>query len=295
MLSQCSLLSAIRDFYPELSSRFGMKPTELLENKLLRYFSSFSAMDVRTKLHYLNVLPSSHPEWIEFVENITVHETFFFRDERQINFLNDVLIPELFDDSIRGQRKSITICSAGCSTGAEAYTLAILLLSNLLKLQLASGSPDGSVTLSTDISAKVLGLDVSKAVIEQARKAEYYDVTLGDFRDMPGQWRSWFDKKAQNAMDTPCLQPKSFVRCITNFQVHNLMDPIIYPGSFDLVVCRNVLIYFDDEHKRTIQQHLLNGLRPGGLMVMGAVDPLLVLGDGVKSLSKEGNFYYKKC
>jgi len=150
------------------------------------------------------------------------------------------------DGAVGGSSDPLSIWSAGCSTGEEAYSLAALL----------AGYPRG---------VRVLGTDVSSRSIERAKAAKYRYWSLRGVD--PVSTSSWLEVDSVNA------HVRSPIRNLVDFQVHNLMtDP--YPHSVDGIFCRNVLLYFREDTAAVVLQRFYEVLRPGGVLFIGYVDPV---------------------
>ena len=195
--------------------------------------------------------PSTEPPLLRaLIGEVTVGETYFFRDAVQFDMLRTIALPHIAQRRGGG---ALRVWSAGCSTGEEAYSLAIL----LEECGLAAG-------------AFILATDVSNTSIEVAQRGAYgpwsfrHDVEDRRDRCFVRTGKRWTIAAAHRRVE---------------FMVHNLMHPapasIIAAGGFDLIVCRNVLLYFD---RKTVERaaHLLaDALAPGGWLIMSPTDPPL--------------------
>jgi chemotaxis methyl-accepting protein methylase len=194
------------------------------------------------------------------IDVLTVKETFFFRDSEQLEAIDfGALLAAARADGC----DSINAWVAGCASGEEAYTLALLALQKL-----GAGAP-----------IRVLGTDISRTALATAQ--------LGRFRGrsvalIPADLRErWFEQLPENTIGA--LPP---LRGLIRFSRHNLLaDPCMPPGHdrFDLIVCRNVLIYFDRETAVRVVERLTEALRPGGILVLGAADRLPSMAHALES------------
>jgi chemotaxis protein methyltransferase CheR len=184
---------------------------------------------------------------------LTVGETYFFRESAQLDVLGERILPSLVDD--RGPGVPLRIWSAGCASGEEPYSLAIMLRE-----------------LGWPHPARILGTDVARPRLEAARRAHYTRWSLRGAA--PERVERWFERRTSHFV----LHPD--IRGAVEFAKLNLIADD-YPSAAtgtqdqDIVLCRNVLIYFDMESVALIATRLLAALAPGGWLLLGASDPPL--------------------
>jgi chemotaxis protein methyltransferase CheR len=194
------------------------------------------------------------PVWLDFVERLLVHETYFFRHPAQLELLRDQVLPELDTQRRNACRTALVVWNAGCSTGEESWTLALL-----------AGDRDDYPA----IPLSILATDLSEPALAKARSGSYDRLHgLDSFRAIP----PWAIGHFRNRDGTAWRVPDG-VRRAVSFLRHNLLDPPPL-ASADLIVCRNTLIYFDAPANRRVQDNLAAALRPGGVLVLGAADTL---------------------
>jgi chemotaxis protein methyltransferase CheR len=175
---------------------------------------------------------------------VSVGETFFFRHPEHFRWIAASLLPELLD----GGRGSIDAWSAGCATGEEAYSIAACLLDLL--------------PWPRTISVEVLGTDLLERNLAVARTAEY-----GAWSQRPsGPVLHPIFSDAGNGR----VRIDESIRSATHFAEHNLLDDP--PGRFDLILCRNVLVYFSREAARSVVRRLARAVTPGGALLFGSMD-----------------------
>jgi chemotaxis methyl-accepting protein methylase len=194
------------------------------------------------------------------IDVLTVKETFFFRDSAQLEAID---FGALLAAARADGRDSINAWVAGCASGEEVYTLTLLALQHF-----GAAAP-----------IRVLGTDISRSALATAQ--------LGHFRGrsvalLPADLRNrWFEQLPDQAIGA--LPP---LRGLIRFARHNLLaEPCMPAGhdGFDLIVCRNVLIYFDRETAVRVVEHLTGALRPGGALVLGAADRLPSMAHALES------------
>ena len=188
----------------------------------------------------------------QVVEALLNNETYFFRDRAPFDLLARYALPELL--TRRAKSRRIRIWSAGCSTGQEAYSLAMLF----------SDEPEKWVGWTVDI----LGSDVSTGCIDRARSGIYtqFEVQRGLginqmikwFEECPDGWRA--------------VEP---LRKPVRFQVHNLLEPPPHPGGFDIVLCRNVLLYLSPDKKSLAFERLASAMAEDGWLMLGAGETVI--------------------
>lgn len=192
-------------------------------------------------------------EMTEFLNVVTTNETYFFRNEKLWEFVSGEMLPSLVADKRAARDRSLAFWSAASSTGAEAYTLAIVLRDKLVPL--------------SDWDITIVGSDISEKVLGHARSGRYDAYAISKLT--PAKTRACFEH--DRAKGT--YQLREEYRSLVRFEFHNLRDP--YPrGKFDVVFVRNVMMYFDLPMKRRVLANVTAALRPGGYMIIGDVDPL---------------------
>jgi len=252
----------------------GIEMTGMMTAKLNRVLSSVAPSELEAWVSTLRRLPPTHPEWLSLIEALTVHETFFHRDRAQLELLAK-LLPELVADIAGAGRHKLRMWSAGCATGEEAYTLAILALLALRDAGHADDTTDG-IVCHRPWSIDVLGTDISRLVLTQAKAAVYSTEGLSSFRDLPPMLQRFFPVmlRTRETGDIEIRGVVPAVRQHVRFEHFNLMSGAPPETGFDVVLCRNVLIYFTAEARFKAQLGLRRALRPGGILLLGPTDSL---------------------
>jgi chemotaxis protein methyltransferase CheR len=241
--------------------RIGLKPALSVPKieALLR------ALPADGRRSFCNDLLAAAPEaqaWQAFTEALLVHETYFFRHPDQLRLLAEVLLPRLLQDRLDAGRREIRIWCAGCSSGEEVYTLALLLQSAVARSALPNLAAWNATVLGTDLSAPTLQL---------ARQGTYtLGAGLNSFRDVPDFARHHF-ATIFTAAETR-WSPNAELRSLTRFAQHNLVTDPPALRDVDLVVCRNTFIYFDEAQSRAALASLSAALRPTGALFMGPAE-----------------------
>ena len=237
--------------------RIGLKP-DLSTPKIEALLRAVAADDRRAMCRELLASDPAAATWRNFVEALLVHETYFFRHPDQLRLLADVVLPRLIQDRVDAGIRELRIWCAGCASGEEVYTLALL-----TQTALAASAHAWSVT--------ILGTDLSAHSLAQARAGVYTVVAgLNSFRDVPPFARHHFTAILTAAATT--WSASAELRRLTRFAQHNLaLDPPPL-RDVDLVVCRNTLIYFDEVHARSAIASLEAALRPAGALLLGPAE-----------------------
>ena len=188
------------------------------------------------------------------IDAMATHESFFFRDGTPFNLLAGRVLPQLVE--ARAATRALRIWCAACSSGQEPYSLAMLLMEEQHRM------PGWRID--------ILATDMSLPILERARTGLYSDFEvrrgLSDAR-----LARWFTPTGDNWLLSP--QIRSMVR----FAPHNLLAGTSGLGRFDLIFCRNVLIYFDREHKRAALGQISQALEPHGALVLGSAETVVGL------------------
>ena len=183
----------------------------------------------------------------QVVEAMTTNETYFFRDPAQYEAIRTVLLPKLKAE--RADTKKLRFWSAASSTGQEAYTLAMLLLEN--------GFQDWNI--------QILGTDFSEKVVERARSGIYQQIEVN--RGLPAALLVKYFRRS--GLD---WQLSEQVQKMVRFETIDLRKSMRTLGPFDLVFCRNVMIYFDNDTKRNIMKEIHSTLFRGGWLLLGGAE-----------------------
>ncbi len=188
--------------------------------------------------------------WTSFVDYVTIHKTNFFREDNHFNFLRDKFknIVNLNPRIIRN--KEIKVWSSACSTGDEAYTIAMVL----------------KEYIPPDIRIKILATDVSSLVIKEAQQAQY----VLDSEDIINPY---FLQKYFNKFGNIYKITDEIINLVT-FRTFNLMHPFPFRDNFDIIFCRNVMIYFDIPTQEKLVRKFYEVLTPGGLLLIGHSESL---------------------
>lgn len=248
-----------------------------LERNLRSVLANCNPVELTGWVNRLCAYEADHPEWLSLVEMLTVHETYFFRDPGQLDFLQKTALARIVEREASRIKPTLRIWSAASSSGEEVYTLAMLAVDSLHSVGAARLTAAGEVQIDPRWTVSVLGSDISRVVVQRARNAVYEDFGLGSFRGMPAKYRNYLEPyQAEDTIGSSgrYWRVRAGVRQLTQFRSFNLMHPEPPEREFDIVLCRNVMIYFDAETKERVCNMLYRALRPEGFLALGPTDNL---------------------
>jgi chemotaxis protein methyltransferase CheR len=206
--------------------------------------------------------------WQKVVEAMTTNETLFFRDVAAFNALQNEVLPKLVEQ--RASTRRLTIWSAAASSGQEAYSLAMMLLEMGL----------------SGWELRVVGTDLNHQVLERARTGRYLQIEVN--RGLPAKYLVKYFRR--EGLD---WQLSDQVRSMVKFAPFDLRHNMAALGTFDIVLCRNVLIYFDIETKQKIIGGIRQVLCPGGLLLLGCAESLLNMSTGFEKVVYGAATFYQ--
>ena len=204
----------------------------------------------------------------QVVEAMTTNETFFFRDKVPFDHFREAIMPELL--RARSNRKSIRIWCAAGSTGQEPYSLAMCL-------------KEMSAALS-GWRVEIIATDLSQEVLEKSKSGLYSQFEVQ--RGLPIQFLVKYFKQTGELWQ---INPE--IRAMVQHRQLNLLHDFSQLGTFDVIFCRNVLIYFDQETKINIFGRLAKAMEPDGFLVLGAAETVVGLTDVFKPLAERRGLY----
>jgi chemotaxis protein methyltransferase CheR len=253
----------------------GIAMTRLIEAKLGRVLASVELGELAAWTGRLHLLPASDPEWLSLIESLTVHETFFHRDRVQLDLLSRIL-RGIIARAAQRHRYRLRLWSAACATGEEAYTLAILALLALRDAGVADETDDGGIVCRPPWRLDVLGTDISRLVLVQAKAAVYSSEGLGAFRGLPAELLRFFPRLpgCGAGIEIERRGVHADIRRHVRFEQSNLMAHQPPDTGFDIVLCRNVLIYLTPPARSQAQSLCRQALRCGGYLLLGPTDAL---------------------
>jgi chemotaxis protein methyltransferase CheR len=243
----------------------------LLERRLTPRLEALGLGDFTEYYRHLAYSPDRKNEFEEIVERVTTNETYFFREQYQLDAFQKEILPEIHSARRRGRR--LSVWSAGCATGEEAYTVAMLIL---------------ETGLFADWEVRVFGNDVSRKVLAAARKGQY---GRSSFRQTDERYLRRYFRSVDGRQ-----QIKDEVKSLVSFGQINLLESsmLALVGEVDVVFCRNVLIYFDLESRRRVINTFHSKLTPGGYLLLGHTESLINLSTAFQLIHLRHDMVYRK-
>lgn len=245
----------------------------LLERRLSPRLAHRQLSTFHEYYYYLKYDISREQELSDIMDILTTNETYFFRESFQLKAFTDEIIPELIKVKAKHCEKTIRIWSAGCSTGEEPYTIAMLLLE---KPELAGWK------------IEIIGTDISQRVLHHARKGVYGNTS---FRVTEPHYKSRYFVDQDGG-----FRVGDRIREFVTFSRLNLYDSskYLFLGKIDIIFCRNVIIYFDMLAKKRVIENFYNTLNPGGFLLLGHSESLMNITTAFRLRHFKNDMVYEK-
>ncbi len=245
----------------------------LLQDRCGRRMKELKLENLRQYSECLTSHPQRQAELVALLNEITIGETCFFRNQPQLDALRHVVIPNILQAKSHLPLRRLRIWSAGCSTGEEPYTL------RMLTLEEAGGQ-------LKDWSTEILATDLNERSLAHAQLGVYGDYST---RHLAPSYRSKYFLPLEDK-----LQVNALARSSVSFSRLNLSDDsrMTFMKSMDAIFCCNVLIYFDLASKRRVIQHFFNNLLPHGYLFLGHSESLYGVNDDFRLVHLPGATAY---
>jgi len=266
----------LRDFIYEKTGIFvDIKRKYLFESRFSKRIEQLGLNSFADYVTYLKFDTNKNRELSKLFELVTTNETSFYRDVKQLEAFTKNVLKQKLDEQRKAGKLELNIWSAGCSSGEEPYTLAMLILETL-RLE----TPKWRI--------KITAVDLSQAMIDKAKNGLYQEYA---FKTTPDDIRQrYFSKEADGWRIKPAVS-----RLVT-FQQMNLNDRIALkriPRSH-IVFCRNVIIYFDQDMKKRVVSAFYDNLLPNGFLMLGHSETLHKISQTFKPIYHPGTIAYQK-
>jgi chemotaxis protein methyltransferase CheR len=274
--------------YQECGMHFDERRAHFLQDRLQR---RLKACNFDSFYGYYRLLTSREgkQEFTALLENLTVNETSFFRNRPQLDLFQKVLLEELLARKQAARDWTIRVWSAGCSTGQEPYTVAILICDALayyyLRNPLPSEMPSHKSLVPRPWRVQILASDMSYTGLRTAQEGTYSESQME-----PVEYTTrlrYFDKLGER------YAVKKSVKDLVQFDFHNLKAEFL-PDHNDVILCRNVMIYFDEAEQKRLVAKLHRCLNPHGYLLLGHAESLFGLNSRFRMIHEANGTAYQR-
>src|SRR5262245_55383057 len=281
--------AALKNIETALTELYGWSSNPALREKIS------AAVEVKAERlrvapeEYCRIAASSFSEMLALVEEVALGETWFFREPRQFNYLRETIFPNLIESGAqaeraqleRAQAERVRIWSAACSTGEEAYSLAIAF--------------EQSKPPSPQPQAEIFATDVRNRALMDASQARYHKDSLREVE--PQTLERYFERGADSAGRADETRVViADVRKLVTFRRVNLFEKAYWkgmPNRFDLIVCSNLLVYLSGAAVRQTVTNIVNSLREGGYLMVAPDEESLVISPQLTQVKENNSFFQR--
>ena len=284
--AEMRLLQAL--VYQECGMYFDARRTHFLQDRLRRRLRE-CRMDSFYSYYRLLISASGREELMSLLQNLTVNETSFFRNKAQLDLFHKQILEEIITRKQEKKNPTIRIWSAGCSTGQEAYTIAMLVADALAYHQLRM-PPSANVQWPKPLvpapwKVEIPASDINYTVLRAGQEGIYNEHQMASV-DYAYRLR-YFDKVGER------YAVKTTIKDIVHFDFHNLKTEFL-PQENDVIFCRNVMMYFDEAEQRRLIEKFYRCLNPGGYLLVGHAESLLGLTEKFTMVYRNSGTAYKR-
>ena len=284
--AELRLLQAL--VYQECGMHFDERRASFLQNRLQRRLKE-CRLDSFYSYYRLLISKQGKQELALLLENLTVNETSFFRNKAQLNLFQHEILEALLQSKQERHDYTLRIWSAGCSTGQEPYTLAMLVADALTYNQMRNPRPRDFTVPKPMVPApwqlEILASDISYSVLRAAQEGSYAEHQMSAV-DYSFRLR-YFDKVgARYAI-------KKTVKELVHFDFHNLKTEYL-PQRNDMIFCRNVMMYFDEAEQKRLVEKFHRCLNPLGYLFIGHAESLLGLTEKFQMVHRNAGTAYQR-
>lgn len=248
--------------------------TYLIENRLLTLMIENGCSNY-SDFYHKAVNDLSYKLRDKIIDAMTTNETLWLRDSSPFKIFQYELLPGFLKQLITGNKRVIRIWSAACSTGQEPYSIAMIIQ------EFSRVNP-----LFHPSSVEIIATDISPSVLFLAKAARYDALSIS--RGLPDELRNRYFEQSGKVWSL-----KETIRNMVTFKRLNLQEDFTSLGHFDIVFCRNVLIYFSDNFKRDVLSRIALRLKPDGFLIVGASESVSNYSNIFSMLTYERALYYK--
>lgn len=239
--------SEFQEIVAYVKSSYGINLANKRQLIEARMYSSLAEKGFSNFTDYFTLIKQKNPaETANLVNRLTTNHTYFMREQAHFDFLKKVILPL---HAKTNRQKNIRIWSAGCSSGEEAFTT-VMVMMDFFGLD------------AREWDFRILATDISEKAMHGAQAGVYAD---DDLKNIPADWVKKYFQRGDGASFV--LRPEIKNQVI--FKKFNLMDPFVFRAPFDLIFCRNVMIYFDQPTRNQLIRKFYDALKPGGYLFIG--------------------------
>ena len=249
----------------------GANKQYLVKSRLIPLMTQFSIEKLSDLIHQ-SMSYKNRELRTAVIDAMTTNETLWFRDKYPFELLAKKIYPEILE-----KKKSIKLWSAASSSGQEAYSIAMTSL-EYQKQKAVLG-----------MNVQIIGTDISNTMLEQCKNGTYDTLALS--RGLAADRKRQFFDPVNDGSGKMQIKPE--VKKLTSFRNYNLLDSYAGLGKFDIIFCRNVLIYFSSDVKSRILNQFAGALNPGGYLILGASESLTGLTDKFDMVRCNPGIIYK--
>lgn len=284
--AELKLLQAL--VYQECGMHFDERRTPFLQDRLQRRLKECQ-LDSFYSYYRLLISHQGKQELARLLENLTVNETSFFRNKAQLDLFQQDIMEDILRRKQERRDYSLRIWSAGCSTGQEPYTLAMLVADALayyyLRNPLPLEAPLPKPLVPAPWRVEILASDISYSVLRAAQEGAYgeHQMTSVDY----GYRLRYFDKVGNRYV------AKKNVKELVHFDFHNLKTEYL-PQRNDVIFCRNVMMYFDEAEQKRLVEKFYRCLNPQGYLFVGHAESLLGLTEKFQMVHRNSGTAYQR-
>jgi chemotaxis protein methyltransferase CheR len=284
--AEMRLLQAL--VYQECGMYFDARRTHFLQDRLQRRLRE-CRIDSFYNYYRLLISAEGREELARLLENLTVNETSFFRNKAQLELFHKSILDTAIREKQAAGDHYLRIWSAGCSTGQEAYTIAMLVADALayhqLRTQHSLATTWPKPLIPPPWKVEIPASDINYTVLRTGQEAIYNENQMASV-DYSYRLR-YFDKVGER------YAIKKSIKEIVHFDFHNLKTEFL-PQQNDIIFCRNVMMYFDEPEQKRLVEKFYRCLRPGGYLLVGHAESLLGLTNKFVMVHRDSGTAYRR-
>jgi len=274
--------------YQECGMHFDARRAHFLQDRLQRRLRECQ-LDSFYSYYRLLISREGKEELSKLLENLTVNETSFFRNKAQLDLFHKHVLDEMLREKQESRLLNIRIWSAGCSTGQEPYTIAMLVADALsyhcLRTPCSAALPFPKPLIPPPWKVEILASDISYSVLRAGQEGLYGETQMASV-DYSYRLRH-FDKVGDR------YAVKKTLKEIVHFDFHNLKTEYL-PQHNDVIFCRNVMMYFDEAEQKRLVEKFHRCLNPGGYLFVGHAETLLGLTEKFQMIYRDTGTAYRR-